>query len=141
MPVDSADTLRIKNFIEIALSHSVSEINLFLHLTQKFKMATKSHRKQFLRKVANTLCRYLADQKFHRNHSISLCFRDKLVFAFNTEIQDGHQKSQKNNFCEKSPIHSADTLQIKNFVKIVLSCSVSEINAFLKVIIRTSTPF
>ena len=32
----------LKNFAEIALSHSVSEINRFLHLTQKFKMATKS---------------------------------------------------------------------------------------------------
>ena len=35
-PVDSADTLRIKNFVKIALSHSVSEINAFLRLTQKF---------------------------------------------------------------------------------------------------------
>ena len=39
----SGDTIQVKNFVEIALSHSVSEINRFLHLTQKFKMAAKSH--------------------------------------------------------------------------------------------------
>ena len=42
MPVDSADILRVKNFVEIALSCTVSEINTFLHLMQKFKMAAKS---------------------------------------------------------------------------------------------------
>ena len=41
-PVHSADTLRVKNFLEIALSRSVSEINTFLNFTLKFKMATKS---------------------------------------------------------------------------------------------------
>ena len=30
LPVDSADTLWVKIFIKIALSHSVSEINVFL---------------------------------------------------------------------------------------------------------------
>ena len=35
MPLDSADTLWVKNFVEIALSRSVSEINTFLHFTQK----------------------------------------------------------------------------------------------------------
>ena len=43
--VYSADTLWVKNFIEIAVSRSVSEINAFLHFTQKFKMAAKSSRK------------------------------------------------------------------------------------------------
>ena len=41
-PVDSENTLWVKNFVEIDLSHSVSEINMFLHLRQKFKMAAKS---------------------------------------------------------------------------------------------------
>ena len=40
--IDSANTLRVKNFIEIALSRSVSEINVFLHFMQKVKMAAKS---------------------------------------------------------------------------------------------------
>ena len=41
-PVDSADTLRVQNFVEITLSHTVSKINSLLRFTQKFKMATKS---------------------------------------------------------------------------------------------------
>ena len=40
-PVDSADNLRVKNLVENALSRSISMINGFLCLTQKFKMATK----------------------------------------------------------------------------------------------------
>ena len=50
MPVDSADTLWVKNFVEIALSRSVSEINMFLHFTQKFKMAAKSGGKMIFEK-------------------------------------------------------------------------------------------
>ena len=53
------------------------------------------------------------------------------VFAFKAEIQDGRQKWRENNFWEKSPVASANTLQVKNFVEIALSHSVSEINAFL----------
>ena len=81
MPVASADTLRVKNFVKIALSRSV--------------------------------------------------FRDKHVFAFKAEIQDGRQKWRENNFCEKSPADSANTLRVKNFVEIALSHSVSNINTFL----------
>ena len=32
-PVDSADNLRVKNFMEISLSRSISKINRFLRLT------------------------------------------------------------------------------------------------------------
>ena len=39
---DSVYTLRVKNFVEIALSHTISKINLFLHFTQKLKMAAKN---------------------------------------------------------------------------------------------------
>ena len=46
-PVDSADTLKVKNFIEIALSCTISEINVFLHFSQKFKMAAKNSRNRF----------------------------------------------------------------------------------------------
>ena len=80
-PVDSADILQVKIFIEIALSRSVFEINTFLCLTQKFKMAAKS--------------------------------------------------GGKTLFCEIMPVDSADTLRVKNFVEIALSCSVSEINTFM----------
>ena len=45
LPVDSADTLRVKNFVEIALSGTVSENNVFLHFMWKFKLAAKNGRK------------------------------------------------------------------------------------------------
>ena len=64
-PVDSADNLRVKNFVEIALSHSISAINRFLRFTQKFKMAAKSGGKTFLRKVASRLCSYPVGQELH----------------------------------------------------------------------------
>ena len=70
-------------------------------------------------------------KKFRRNRSILLCFRDELVFAFNTEIQDSRQKWRENNFCEKSPVDSADTLRIKNFVEIAVFCTISEISIIL----------
>ena len=71
-------------------------------------------------------------QNVHQNRSISLRFRDKHIFAFYTEIQDGRQKRWGKDFCAKSPVDYADTLRIKNFVEITLSHSVSEINAFLR---------
>ena len=63
-PVDSADNLRVKNFMEIALSRSISEINGLLRFTQKFKMAAKSGGKTIFVKRASRLCRYPADKKF-----------------------------------------------------------------------------
>ena len=75
-------------------------------------------------------------QKFRRNRSISLCYRDKHIFAFNAEIQDGRQKWWENDFCKKSPVDSADTLWVKNFVENALSRSVSEINTFLRLTLK-----
>ena len=42
--------LRVKNFIEIALSPTVSEIKAFLCFTQKFKMAAKNGGNDFWEK-------------------------------------------------------------------------------------------
>ena len=58
------------------------------------------------------------------------CSKDKCIFAFYAEIQDGRQKWRQSDFCEMSPVHSADTLQVKNFIKITLSRIVSKINVF-----------
>ena len=118
-PVDSADTLGVKNFVKITLSHSVSEINTFLR------------ENVFWRKFVSTLSRYPVGQKFCQNRSISLRFRDKHIFAFNPEIQDGRQKWRERFFCEKLTVYFAETLWVKNFVEIALPRSVSEINAFL----------
>ena len=116
-PVDSADNLRVKNFVEIALSCPVSEITAFLRLTQKFKMAAKSGWKTKFAKVASSPADTLWVKNFVKIARSRFDFQDKQVSAFNTEIQDGRQKS--------------DNLCFKNFVKIALSCSVSEINTFL----------
>ena len=95
-------------------------------------MVAKSGGKTFfLKNNASRLCRYPVGQKFCRNRSISLRFRDKHALAFYTEIQDGRQKWQENNFLEKSSVNSANTLWVKNFVEIALSRSVCEIKVFL----------
>ena len=47
MPVFSADTLQVKHFVEIALSHSDYEINAFLRFTQMFKMADQKWRESY----------------------------------------------------------------------------------------------
>ena len=51
---------------------------------------------------------------------------------FYAEIQNGHQKWRENDFWEKSPVDSADNLQVNNFVEIAPSRSISEINRFLR---------
>ena len=45
------NTLQAKNFVEIALTGSVSEIKAFLRFKQKFKMAAKSGGKVSLAKT------------------------------------------------------------------------------------------
>ena len=65
-------------------------------------------------------------------------FREKHVFVSNTEIQVmqkfkmGAKSGRENDFCEKSPVESADIMRIRNFIEIALSRSVSEINGFLR---------
>ena len=120
-PDDSESTLGVKNFVKIALTCTISEINTFLRYTQKFKMATKN---------GHSINSLGGGQKFRQNHFISHHFLDKCTFAFYTEIEDGHQKWQENNFWEKSPDDSASTLRAKNFAKIALSHTTSKINAF-----------
>ena len=46
-PVESSYTLWVKNFVEIALFRSVSEINAFLCLAQKYTISAKSGGKTF----------------------------------------------------------------------------------------------
>ena len=84
----------------------------------------------FWGKFTRWLCRYHGSKKFHQNYSISHRFWQNCVFAFNTEIKDGHQKWQENNFWEISPVDCAFNLGLKNFAKITLSRNGSEINVF-----------
>ena len=65
----------------------------FLRFMQKFKIATKSGRKVILGKSCQYTLQIPCGSKILcRYRSISLCFRDKHVFAFYTEIQGGRQK-------------------------------------------------
>ena len=48
------------------------------------------------------------------------------LFSLYAEIQDGHQKWRENDFLEKMPLRSANTLRVKNFVKIALPLTVSD---------------
>ena len=128
LPVDSADTLWVKTFFKITLSHSVSKM-LFCVLCKNSRWPPKVAGKRFFGKVATTLCRYPVGQKFRRNRSISLCFR---FFAFYAEIQDGHQQWQEIDFWGKLQEHFADTLWVKNFVDIALSRSDSAFLRFMQ---------
>ena len=56
--VHSADTLRVQNFVEIAVSHTVSKINALLRFMQKFKMAAKSGGKTIFVKKSPVDCIY-----------------------------------------------------------------------------------
>ena len=106
----SADILWVKNFVEIALYRTVSEINAFLHFTQKFKTSAKNSGKAIVGEIASRLCLYSAGQKCCRNGSILNPFRE-CVFTFYAEIQDGRKKWQESDFWEKSLVDSTDTLR------------------------------
>ena len=100
--------LRVKNFVKITLSHSVSEINRFLRLTQKFKMVVKSSGKTIFAKK--------------RQWTRQIPCRSKILL--------------KSLYL--TPISEINTLlcfkifKVKIFVKTALSRSVSEINPFLR---------
>ena len=75
-------TLWVKNFVEIALSLTVSEI-----LANYSKVVLKIH---------NEVPKWLL--KFCRNRSVSDGFRDINIFCFSAKIQDGRQKWRKLKF-------------------------------------------
>ena len=102
------DTPTIKNFNEITLSGIVSEINAVLHFTQKFKMATKNGGKTIFgknHKLPPIPCLGVKNSdEIAVSHTF---FRDKCVFTFDAEIQDGPQTGRKMIF--------GKTLALKNF--------------------------
>ena len=101
-PVDSADTLLVKNFLEITISLRFQDDCVFCVLCRNTKWTQKVVGKRFMGKVASRLSRYPVGKNFCQNRSISLCFRDKHVFALNAEIQDGRQKWRENIVLKKS---------------------------------------
>ena len=83
-------------------NHSISlrfqDKHIFLFNTEIQDGRQKWRENVFLQNNASRLCRYPESQKFRQNRYISLCFRDKCVFAFYAEIQDGRQKWRENDF-------------------------------------------
>ena len=96
-----------------------------IHRVQNLLVAGK----RFLGKVASRyVCFFFI---FTQKFKISHCSRDKYVFAFYAEIQEGHQKWRESYFCEMLTVNSPDTLRVKNFIKIARSRTVAKINEFL----------
>ena len=81
-----------------SISHGFQDTGVFVFCNFCFAIFAKSGGKTVFGKVASRLWTYPVGQIFRRNRSISLRFRDKRVFAFYTEIQDGHQKWRENDF-------------------------------------------
>ena len=126
-------TLRVKNFVEITLSCSISEIKAFLHKMQKFKMATKSVGGNYFCKKSSADSAHTLWAKNFVEIALSCSVTEinaflRLMQKFKMAAKSG----RKTIFWEKSPVHSPDTLWVKNFIEMALSRSVSDINAFLR---------
>ena len=117
-PVQSADTLQIKNFVEIALNRTISKINVFCVLRRNSRWPPKVAGKQFWGKSAVDSAYTLWIENFVE-FALSSTVSKISFFAFYTDIQDGRQKWRQSDFSEKSPVHSADTLQIKILSKLL----------------------
>ena len=94
-PVDSRDTLALKNFKEIALSRTVFEIFTLFYFPLKSKMAAISCENLNFSLFNKTPLYYPVGQKFTQNCSISYNFGDIYTFLVSAKIQDGHQKFRK----------------------------------------------
>ena len=104
---------RSKNFVEIADSHTVSEMFTDIFYT-KIQAGHKIWwESNFRQKVPDECVQPTGKKLLLTLHH----FRDKCVFVFYAEFQNGCKKLQENNFCQ-------------NFVKIALPCTVSKINLF-----------
>ena len=66
----TAYALQVKNFLKIALSHTISKINAFWGFTQNFKMAAENGRKTiFGNRQQMTLQLPAGKNFFYQNHS------------------------------------------------------------------------
>ena len=114
-------------FVEIALSCTVIEVTTFLPFAQKFKMAIKNGGKTIFGKICQQTLRRVCGSKISsKSLYLTRLSRYMRFCIFYAEIQDGCQKWWENNFWEKTLVDYIDTLRVKNFVEITLSCTVSE---------------
>ena len=136
------DTLWVKNFEEIALSHTVKEIQAILYFAIFGKNSKIQNGRHFwggenFLKIAN---RHSLDTPWIENFvetalsrtvkeiQAILCFS---IFGKNSKIQNGRHFWGGENFLKIANRHSLDTLWVENFVEIALSCTVKEIHTFL----------
>ena len=115
----------MKNFVKITLSCPISEINVFCASYTEIQNDRKKWHKNIF------LCQKLlvdSVDKIFIEIALSCTVSEINVFSSSyTEIQDGRQNMRENDVWQKVADDSADTLQIKNFVEITLSYTVSEI--------------
>ena len=126
----SRDTLWVKNFVEITLSRSVSEINAFLR-KKNSRWRQKWWENVFWKKSPVDTAESLRVKNFVEFALSRSVSEINAFLPFTQKFKMADKSGGKMIFCEKSPVDSASTLWDKNFVKITLSRSISEINAFL----------
>ena len=105
-PLHSADTLRVKTFIEIALSRTVFMFYPEIQDGRQKWPKTNFWEKSPLDSV------YTVWVKNFVKIDLSRTVSEISVFAFYAEIQDDLQKRRESNFWKKLPVHSGD---IKDF--------------------------
>ena len=66
----------------------------FRVLRRNSRWLPKLERKRFLGKATSIFCRHPVGQKCCQNGSISHRYRNKCIFTFYTEIQDGRRKKR-----------------------------------------------
>ena len=72
-PVYSADTLEVKHFVKITISHRFQDKCIFAFYAEIQDGRQKWQENNFWEKLPDD-CRYPGSQKFHQNHSILHCF-------------------------------------------------------------------
>ena len=137
-------TMWIKNFAEFALSGMVFKIQAFLCFaifTKNLKIQNGRHfwrDKNFLKnqdgysvgipygsKISSKSL-YLARLSRYKHF---LCFE---IFAKNSKIQNGRHFLARQNFLRKFRwLLCRDTLWVKKFIELALSCTIFKIQAFL----------
>ena len=98
--VDSTDNLQVRNFVEITLSRTVCQINVFCILRRNSRWPPKNGGKVTLAKFRQYTLQIPCGSKM-LSKSLSHRFQDECTFALYAEIQEGCQKWRESNFCEK----------------------------------------
>ena len=115
---DSVYTLHPENFRETTLCCTISEINVFLHFKQKFKMAVKNVRKMiFGKKCHMTLCIPCRTKNFVEITLLCTVSKINTPLCFTQKFKMAANNGWKRNFGENYQI-TAHTLQAENFVKL-----------------------